>query len=391
MLSVLKPKFDLASKITLVMMGFAIPVSISGFNVLLVLTVVLSLLAGDIKNKFASLRNNHVVISAMLIFLLLVVSALYSPGANADVAIALGKYSKLLYILLLMPLFVNPKWQRAGINAFLMAMLVTVCMSFFKLLGWTHIGNGGLGTIFTNHINAGFMMAFAAFITAHRCFEKTPWRWWYIALFILFTFHVFFMNEGRTGYLVLAVLLPLFLWQKFNSKGLYIAIVSLPLLLGSLFLFSPHFKQRINMIFHDMHHYQQRQLENNSIGLRLDFFKHSWILVREHPVIGTGVGSFKSEYQNNFPPDPGFAGMNNPQNEYFMMAVQLGFLGLAVFLWLFYQMWRRSFYLAHELKYLAQGLVVAFMIGCCCDSFLFLAIPGYCFIYFTSLFFARGA
>lgn len=383
-----QPKLDLASKISLVISGFVIPLSVTGIAIFLNLTVLLTILAGDFKKKFKSLQHNRVLLIALFIYLLLLISIPYSTAPWPDISTALYKYGKLLYLIFLMPLFAEEVWRRMGINAFLAAMVITLIASFLQMFGWIHIGQD-LGGIFTNHINTGIMMAFAAFIVAHRCFEKNRVRWFYILLFFVMTFQIFFMNEGRTGYLVYVGLLLLFLYQKFHWKGLAVAVIATPLLFAALFFSSNTFKQRINNISQDYQRYQQQQLVFNSTGLRYTFIKHSVALIKEHPFVGTGIGSFRAEYKNHFPPDPGFVNMYHPQLDYLMITVQLGVIGLLVYLWLFFAEWRASFLLPDDLKNLAQGLVVAYMLGALCDTLLILAIPGFFFIYFSALFFSN--
>lgn len=382
----LQKKFNLIARVLLVATGFSIPLSITGYTILSIATVIFALLAGDFKQKFRMCANNQVILAALLFFILLVISIFYTTAPWSDVLIALRKYDKLLFILFLAPLLLEERWKLAGIYAFLAAMMVTLVVSYMKWFGLIWVGNGGYGTIFTNHINTGFMMAFAAFILVHRCFDKVKFRWIYAILLLLMIYNIFFMGQGRTGYLVFLGLFGLFLWQKLAWKGILACLVVAPLLLATMFFFSATFNNRIQLVFSDLHNYEQNNLYGNSIGLRVDFSKNSLKLIERHLIMGTGVGSFKTEYLNNFPPDPGFAGMNNPQNEYLMIAVQLGMVGLAVFLWMLYAIWRTGASFSPFMRYLTQGMVVSFMLGSLCDSFLFLAITGYYFMFFTALF-----
>lgn len=382
----LQKKFDLTARVLFIAIGFSIPISISAYNVLSIAAVIFALLAGSFKEKFRLCINNQVILAALLFFALLVLSIGYTTAPWPDIMIALRKYDKLLFIFFLAPLLVERRWKLAGIYAFLAAMMVTLAISYMKKLGWLFIGDGGYNTIFTNHINTGFMMAFAAFILAHRCFDKVKFRWLYAVLLALTIYNLFFLGQGRTGYLVFLGLMGLFLWQKLAWKGVLACVIAVPLLLATMFFISPTFNNRIQMIFNDLHHYQDHQLYGNSIGLRVVFSKNSLDLMEHHPIIGTGVGSFKTEYLHNFPPDPGFTGMDNPQNEYLLIGVQLGAVGLAVFLWMLHAIWRAGEKFPPFMRYVAQGMVASFMIGCLCDSFLFLAITGYYFMFFSALF-----
>lgn len=379
---------DFLSKCFLMLTGFSLPISVTGFNIFLGITAILFVVAGKWKEKIAALHN-PVFYAAMFFLLILVISIPYSTASWDDIWISLGKYSKLLYLIIFIPLFTDDVWKRRGVDAFLAAMIVTLVASYLKMFGLLHIGKPGLGTIFTNHIITSFMMAFATFIIGYRCLEKNSWRWFYVVLFILFVFHLFFMNEGRTGLLVFLGLIVLFLWQRFGWKGLVSSLIAIPVLFAGLLFFSHNVRQGVVMIHKNMVDYHKQELDGNSIGLRRTFTENSLQLIKAHPLVGTGVGSFHMQYKNHFPPAPGFADMHEPQNEYLLVAVQIGIIGLMIFLALFYIEWRASLFLPEELKNLAQGMIVAFLIGSICDSFLYHAMTGYFFVYFSGLFFSE--
>lgn len=382
-------KIDFVNKLALLLTGFALPISVTAFNIFLAVTMVLFIIGGNWHEKLRALHN-PVFYIAMFILLILLLSIPYSSANWQDISISLQKYSKLLYLIIFMPLFVDEQWKRRGINAFLLAMIVTLIFSYAKMFKLVQVGQAGLlGTIFTNHIITSFMMAFATFIIGYRCLQNTKWRWGYIVLLLMFLFHLFFMNEGRTGILIFFGLIILFLWQQFRWKGIITAMIAVPILFAILLLFSPTLRHGVMMIQKDKLDYQQQRLEGNSTGLRWIFTKNSLQLIKEHPLVGTGVGSFHMEYKNQFPPAPGFENMHEPQNEYLMIAVQLGIIGLLVFLALFYIEWRQSLLLPNDLKNLAQGMIVAFLIGSVCDTFLYHAMTGYFFVYFSGLFFAN--
>lgn len=384
-------KITTAAQMALIATGFVIPLSITAYSILFALTVLLAILSGNYKEKINMLSHNPVVGVFLLFFALLLVSITYSTAPWHEINQTLGKYEKLLYIVFLLPLFTDKKWQRVGINAFLAAMIVTVLTAFVKMFGWIHMGNStGLGTLYNNHIKTGFMVAFAAFIFLHRYYDtRDKWRWLYLFLFLLMSYHTFFMNEGRTGYLVYFALAVLFLWQRYRWRGLTVAIAMVPVMLVALYFISQPFQQGVKMANTDMSHYHQHQLTKNSIGLRVVFTKNSLTLIKEHPWIGTGVGSFRTEYNKQFPPQTDFVNMGNPQNEYLMMWVQLGVVGVIAFLLIFAVQWRTSLKIAAEFKNVAQGMIVAFMVGCLCDSFLYLAVTSYLFVYFSALLYAR--
>jgi O-antigen ligase len=68
---------------------------------------------------------------------------------------------------------------------------------------------------------------------------------------------------------------------------------------------------------------------------------------------------------------------NHPHNEYVHMAVQLGPLGLALFLALLVVSFRGAARLPGDYAVLAQGFVLAFAVGCLFSDFLWDSTEGH--------------
>ena len=61
----------------------------------------------------------------------------------------------------------------------------------------------------------------------------------------------------------------------------------------------------------------------------------------------------------------------NPHNQYLLTAIQIGLLGLAFLLYLFYRQWRLAAALPSALeRSLAHGLMLTIIIGCLFNSLL---------------------
>jgi putative effector of murein hydrolase len=104
-----------ASYLFLLVLGFCIPLTITGISIALVLTLVFTILSSQIKTKWQNLVGNPVLWAALGLFALLLISISYSSAAWQDKIDVLGKYQKLLYLIFLIPLFNEYRWQKAGI------------------------------------------------------------------------------------------------------------------------------------------------------------------------------------------------------------------------------------------------------------------------------------
>jgi O-antigen ligase len=63
--------------------------------------------------------------------------------------------------------------------------------------------------------------------------------------------------------------------------------------------------------------------------------------VREHPWLGGGTRGFVTAYRDKVR-GTGLPEANNPHNQYLLTAAQLGLVGLAALLAMFFVMWRQA-------------------------------------------------
>ena len=311
----------------------------------------------------------------------------------------------------LLPLCLEQRWRERAISAFLLAITLTVTLSY--LLQYTSLHWGKINSpqfIFHSHIETSYFVAFSTYILVHRALYGQRYRWLFWLLAIVFTFHEFFINDGRTGWVVYFGLVILFFMQQAiahldnkTHKALYIEMVFRSLLLGTITILllaiiiynlSPSFHNRVSLLIPDLlsKHSQQvntSETQPHQSDLRISFFKYSLGLIREHPIMGAGTASFETIYKKS-PGVPGWRDLNNPHNEYLLMLVQGGLVGLCALLYFFYIQWCASFRLSDE-RQIAQALVFSGMISCFFNAFLYTSVTGHFYVVFLSLLFSRAS
>lgn len=130
--------------------------------------------------------------------------------------------------------------------------------------------------------------------------------------------------------MLLLVFLAIF-WE-FPKRHRWTLIALPAVLIATLMGLSPRFQHRMLEVQRDIALYQQGQFDSSS-GQRIDYWHRSVLALREKPVLGSGVGSWKSEYirlgglQQNPP--------SNPHQQYLLWAVESGLAGLILFLGIF--------------------------------------------------------
>lgn len=384
----IKNYFERLSQIFAVLTAFALPLSTAALMIFFTAAVLCSLLAGNCYEKYLILRLNPMALMFIVFFALFLIGLSYTTAQWPRALHTITKYSKFLLGFFLFSIFKHEKTAHFAFFAFLLAASLTLFLSLLKYFGhWDllhrFVSDSG---VFKDHIFTGFLLAFSSYCFAIFAISiKNAWRWLFVVLFMLAAYNVLFINLGRSGYVVLFSLLLLLASQLFRWKGLLAGIlISIFLCSGLLFL-PDNFKERFNLIHKEINQYKQGNFAT-SVGLRLEFYHNSFKLLKKHPWIGTGTGSFAQDYVS-VSPDKQFA-TQNPHNEYLNIAVQFGLLGVMVLLTLFIVHARTSFRLQGLHQYFAQAVLVSIVVGSLFNSWLMDVTQGCFYVIFTALFFA---
>ena len=386
-LSGLKNNFKYLSQMFAIIAAFALPLSTAVLEVFFIASVICCILGGDWKKHTEVLRTNRMALMFVVFFALFVVGISYSVASWSEQLYTLSKYSKFLLGFFLFSVFSDEKTRYYAFFAFLCAATLTLLLSYLKFFGWDilHRFSGDSG-VFKDHIFTGFLLAFSSYAYALLAFSDKKWRLVFIALFLLASFNVLFINLGRSGYVVFFSLLLLLSWQKFSWKGFSVAVLLCIFLLGSTLLLPSHFKERFFIVHQEIQQYDKGK-EDTSTGLRLSFYRNSMQLFSKHPWIGTGTGSFAKGYASVAKENEWLT--RNPHNEYLNIGVQFGLLGIIVLLALFLSHWQQSFRLPGFAKNFSQAVVISIAVGCLFNSWLLDVTQGTFYVFFTALLFSR--
>ena len=375
-----------------------IPINIVLMNIFLFLVLIFTLMAGNLKNHLTTVWHNPVARVALSLFALLGISIFWSIIETDLSLIGLKKYNELWYIGLLLPIFYSSRRRDIGINAFLISMgfiLTGIYLVYFDILPSGGISVAGKYVSFTvdgglsTHIITNILMSFVVFVSAHKSIQvKTINKWAYRILFVGSSYYALFISTGTTGQLITLSLLSLLLIQYFGKKALI--LIPVLMLIVSILAYSIE----NNTIKYSINKIESRVSNANddtSANQRPQLMLHGIKTFLDKPLIGFGVGSYRDAIKKSQPEFEKLVPNNsNPHNEYILISVQLGLVGLALLGYLFYTQVILAKQIVHlEQRYLAQGLMVLFIIGCLGNSLIMDSGEGHFWAFFSALLFSN--
>lgn len=367
---------------------FVIPLSSTAKSIFVVLTLSVILVVPQYRQKIRQQFSNGWCWAAVLVFLVAVIASFWSSASVHAILVTIEKYSKLLFLPVFVAGFSAPFARKLGLHGFLLAMVLTCILSIVWMMGWLNLPAVEGGGIFRNHIMTGFMMAFAAYVSGFLFIQSSSDLAWmprvgYLFLTILFTYHVFFINNGRTGYVIYLMLMVLLMIQTFSFRQAIIGIVFGCSLLAISFYQSPVMQEAIKKAIVDCQMYQKNEKDTN-IGYRLQFHDYAHVLWQRSPWFGNGTASFAYSFHKDNPIPSRGGQLLEPHSQYWLMASEFGAFGLCALLLFFISLLIASFRLKTQ-SALAQGLLLPFIVGNLSDSLLFYSGTGYFFIVLIAL------
>jgi O-antigen ligase len=306
------------------------------------------------------LKTYPVAAWSLLLYVCFIVGLSYGNAVHENAFVMLSKYRELFFIPVLIPFLSTEQYRNWAWNAFIIASVLTMSISYLMSIGALDT-NKMQDLCWKSRITHSLFMAFFAFFCLHKAYDGKRFTVVYLSLFLLSVYNLFFIVEGRTGQLIVLALIALFALQRFTTKGRLLALLTIVAFLGLFLNFSDK-ANRINEGFANTQAYLQEHPEQteSSMGQRYTFWHYSLKLIAEKPFLGHGTGSFAQEYQRIAEGEHFMA--QHPHNEFLLIGVQLGLLGLIPYFGFLVSQFYCSLKLPDRDKWLAQGLLVSLLI-----------------------------
>ena len=201
------------------------------------------------------------------------------------------------------------------------------------------------------------------------------------ALAIVFLLNIAFVAMARSTLVIFVVLLVVIALQRFNWKGLLAALVAGAVFAGLAWAASPHLRARVYSTVQEVQEYRFQD-EATSSGLRLEFWRKSLQLIAAAPVFGHGTGTVLDLFRKLASEGEGASAAvtDQPHNQTFQIAIQLGFVGAALLfgVWISHLFMFRGGGLA---AWLGVGVVVQNIVACIFNSYLLEFTLGWIYVF----------
>ena len=385
---------DTALACALAALGFFLPFSPAGVSVSMLALLLLALAAAPSVWRSAPWREPAMA-AGLLLLAWIAIHTLWSSGFSREAANTINRYHELAVAPLLLALFLLVSRKRA----FLLGLALGA--GLYAIVQWAALLSPPLAlSLQPRRISAGFGLAVCAFVLLEQArHEARPWIMRGLALFLAAT--VLFAIDGRTGHVVLLVLLACAAWQHSPRRWRWGAMVAMPVLAVVLVLVvgSNGMRSRITETMSGTQAMADGAL--SSTGIRIELLRNGLDLAERNFIAGGGYANYEQLHlqaaRERYAGDPvrrhylgaAWTATRNPHNEYLMQLVGGGAVALVLLLaWLALPLVRAT---QPGRNCALAGVALAFAAGCLFNSLLMDFVEGHLYMALLAWLLAQAA
>lgn len=338
----------------LIAYAFCIPISSAGTNIFEALLLLLWIISGNWKHKYNQYKKNPIIIFITLFIIYNLISVFWA----SNVLYGLDYVSKYRHFLIIfvMYTFLETKYIKYIVSAFLISMFISEIVSygiFFEIWSYKNVPVS-FPTPFMNHVDYSIYLSFTIMILFNRVFFS-PYTKNKILYFIFAATSTInlFINGGRTGQVVFIV--TFFTLCILNMKNKITATVLSILILTGIFIsaynFSPNLHDRFQQVSDDLSMVINENTYKGSLSIRMSLWIVGFDEIMDFKPFGSGIGNdtnqidyYSAKRDWNIVED---LGTYNHHNMFISYAIQLGPLGLILFLAILYNIYSLKFTSKH--------------------------------------------
>ncbi len=388
--------FNLTYLTLTLLLAFSTPLSWKFSKVLIITIFIVWLLEGDYKRYFDRLRKSTFMLILFAFILFQYSTLLWTQ--DLSLAVTSLRYYTFWLIVPILAVALKKEQIPTVITTFLAGMFVSETVAygmFFEF--WTYNGHGAdYPSPFMHHIAYSIFMAFTAIILLNRIYSShySLKEKLFMGLFFITVSGNLFISQGRTGQLAfaIAILVTGFLHFRLRIKTLLLSFTLISVLFFTAYSISPMFEKRVSMAGKNIEQVFKGNLDS-SWGARVAWIILGSEIIKDNPLLGIGMGDYEDVAQDYIDNDrvefpaklASQLTKHHFHNQYVMIVVQSGLIGLFLFLLLYYYYLRLPIQ-ERENKHLSILFITIYLIGFTAEPLLLVKMSGILFILFTTVF-----
>ncbi|MDI1273035.1 O-antigen ligase family protein [Polaromonas sp.] len=323
-----------------------------------------------------------------LILFVFAVSLLWTTATMAEALGAMGKYGKFLVIPALLVLVRTRRDASWILTTFLGAQIFLLAGSWLLFAGvqvpWATSNMAKASySVFSSYLDQGIISAVVAAVFWHLK-SLAPNRFLFcaaIALSLLALGAVYILFVGRTGHIVGVIVVSLAIFWALPGRYRLAAVIVPPLICVVAFFSFDKVSQRFSGVAAEVNTYATHPEAATSSGVRLRLWRTSLQAIGIKPWLGSGVGSWATEYQriefvNSSSAGRGVDTVRNPHQEFLLWGVQLGVGGIFLFFAFFIMTALDFLKMKRPIARAGLSVLAAFAASCLFNSSLYDAYIG---------------
>jgi O-antigen ligase len=347
-----QPTLFAAAAWLLVLSAFVIPLGSATMNIVGAATLAMVIAAGGFAQHWQRVRSHPFALASLALAFALLIGIAWTSAENGEASRILEKHLRVMYAIFALVLLVDERWRKRALYAWMAAMALTLFLSYvhsvwaFPLARATREAVSGDHYIFKHHITQNVMMS--VFVVAALCEAMRAWRdrvlsaetrhrrsYVWLAIVVAGGINVYFFVAGRTAYLTLLANLVVVCIVLLHGRYRWMVGIAVGVVVALALAMSGSVRERFDAVIDEVESHQSTGAKT-SAGQRLEFGRRSLELISAKPILGWGTGSYAREYcRVATSVDWCRIGAYNPHNQFLFFGVQLGALGVLVYLaWL---------------------------------------------------------
>lgn len=391
-----KINFPITYHYAILLFAFALPLSRAIISFFIIFFPLLWILEGNLQAKFSRIKQNKALLTLLVFCSIMLISVLWSEDKNN----AIRHIRMLFYMfsLFVLATSLNHKYILTYISTFLAGMFISEILAYGIFFDIWHI-NGKLSndpTPFMMHIDYSVFLAITSLILLNRLMSKhyDTKEKLFFALFFLSVTGNLFINTGRTGQVayIAGILVMSVLHFRLSFKSFLISSLLLVTIFAAAYNISPIFHKRVADAQSDIQKIFNGNL-TGSLGQRVAYWIVTANIVKEHP-FGVGIGSNRIAIEHELEKKPysylassvkKFLPQHHPHNEYLLILLNSGFIGLIAFFIFIYYFFKLKIQ-DPEIKELSVIFMTVYLVSCLTEPLFIKQFTAALFVFFISMF-----